>query len=165
MRAWVLALAPLLAQEGVPPVPKFAPPAPVQPLPYSHKTHAGTLKIECTQCHTMPDTGEFATIPETKKCMTCHVAVKKESPHIQKLAEFHSSGKEVPWKRVYKIPDYVYFSHKIHVEKGASCDTCHGPVAEREVLRKERDITMGACMDCHRARQASNQCNFCHEQR
>jgi hypothetical protein len=113
----------------------------------------------------MPDTGEFATIPETKKCMTCHVAVKKESPHIQKLAEFHSSGKEVPWKRVYKIPDYVYFSHKIHVEKGASCDTCHGPVAEREVLRKERDITMGACMDCHRARQASNQCNFCHEQR
>jgi len=163
IRLWPAA-AILLAQAPEPPTPKFIPSPPVQPIPYSHKAHI-QAGLECKNCHTMPEPGEFATIPDTAKCMACHTAVKKESPHIQKLAEFHAAGRPVPWRRVYRIPDYVWFSHKEHVAKGATCETCHGPVRERDVMRKERDISMAGCMECHRAAQASLACNFCHDQR
>lgn len=154
-----------LAQAPELPVPKYMPPAPEQPLPYSHRAHAGAQKLECKMCHPIPDTGELATLPETAVCMTCHRSVKMDSPHIQKLAVFHSEKRQIPWRRVYRIPDYVFFSHKEHGDKGVACEACHGPVRERDVIRKEKDISMAACMDCHRARQASNACNYCHEQR
>ncbi len=159
---WLLLTA--LAQSPAAPDAKFIPTPPPQPLPYSHRAHLA-LGLECKQCHAMPDPGEFATLPETENCMVCHAAVKKESPHIEKLAAFHEAGKKVPWRRVYRIPDYVYFSHKEHVAKGATCEACHGPVRERDVLRKEKDITMAGCMECHRAAQASLACNYCHATR
>ncbi len=134
-----------------------------QPLPFSHKTHAETALLKCAECHTMPAPGEQATIPETKKCMSCHIAVKKESPHIQKLTEFHTAKKPVPWIRVYQIPGFVFFSHKVHTDAGAKCETCHGPVAEREVLKREVETNMGACMTCHQKNKASNDCATCHE--
>jgi Cytochrome c7 and related cytochrome c/Class III cytochrome C family len=138
--------------------------APEQPIPFSHRAHV-KAGLECKGCHPMPDTGEFATIPETAACMSCHDTVKTDSAGVRKLAEFHKAGKPVPWRRVYRIPDYVFFNHREHVEKGVTCQTCHGPVQERDALRKERDISMAACMECHRARQASVACNFCHNQR
>jgi hypothetical protein len=142
------------------------PPAPVQPIPYSHKLHAGQLKIECTQCHTMPGDGDFATLPETAKCMTCHQTVKKESPEIAKLAVASAAGTPIEWKPVYKIADYVWFNHKKHVAvQGVTCESCHGQVKEREVLRREKDLSMQACMECHRAKGASADCTTCHEQR
>ncbi|MBI3684126.1 MAG: cytochrome c3 family protein [Acidobacteria bacterium] len=145
--------------------PRIQRPAPDQPLPFSHKTHvAGGL--DCKQCHPMPDPGDFATLPPASFCMSCHQAVKKESPHIARLAEFHNAARKIPWARVYRIPDYVFFNHKKHVSvDGVNCETCHGPVAERDVLRREKEVGMQACMDCHRARGASNDCLYCHEQR
>jgi hypothetical protein len=141
-------------------------PAPEQPLPFSHKHHAGTLKLACKQCHTIPDPGDFATLPPTKTCMGCHASVKTDSPHIMKLAAADKEGKKIPWVRVYKIPDYVGFSHKVHTSvNGVNCETCHGPVAERAVLRREKEINMSSCMDCHRRHEASNHCLFCHDQR
>ena len=114
----------------------------------------------------MPDTGEFATLPATGVCMKCHQSIARNSPHIQKLKEFHDAGREIPWKRVYRTADYVFFNHRRHVTKAkAACDTCHGPVEERDQLRREKDISMAACMDCHRNRGASLACNYCHEQR
>ena len=163
MRMAVLLLA--FAQSPELPAPKYMPPAPEQPLPFSHRNHAGVQKVECKTCHPMPDTGEFAGLPETSVCMSCHKSIKTDSPHIQKLTSHHADKKPIAWRRVYRIPDYVFFSHKEHVAKGATCETCHGPVRERDVLRKEKDISMAACMDCHRARQASLACNYCHEQR
>jgi hypothetical protein len=97
--------------------------------------------------------------------MGCHRTVKKDSEAIRRLAEFHDGNKPVPWRRVYRIADYVFFSHKAHLAKDATCETCHGPVAERDVLRKEKDTSMAACMDCHRARQASLACDYCHEKK
>lgn len=135
---------------------------PEQPIPYSHKTHVA-LGLKCAGCHTMPDPGELMTFPAESTCMSCHKAVKKESPHIGKLAAFARDRKPVPWERVYRIPSYVFFSHKAHLETGASCEKCHGNVAERDRLAKEGDISMGACMDCHRANKASNDCTFCHQ--
>ncbi|MSV27552.1 MAG: hypothetical protein EXQ52_02235 [Bryobacterales bacterium] len=141
-------------------------PAPEQPLPFSHKHHASTLGLACAKCHPVADPGEFAGLPPTATCMECHKAIKTDSPHIQKLTAFHKDGADVPWKRVYRIPDYVFFSHKEHLSRAkANCETCHGPVKESAALRREKEVSMGACMDCHRANQASIACNFCHEQR
>ncbi len=133
-----------------------------QPIPYSHKTHVA-LGLKCVECHTMPAPGELATFPKEAKCMSCHVAVKTDSPAIQKLAEFHKQQKAVPWVRVYKIPEYVYFSHRVHYKDGkVACEMCHGPVAERDVLTREKSNNMAECMFCHDERRISIACNFCH---
>jgi hypothetical protein len=150
-----LAMLPLLA---------FAAEGPVQPIPYSHKQHV-SLGLKCKECHTMPEPGEMMTIPAAAKCMTCHQSVKTEAESIRKLAAFAAEKKDVPWVRVYQIPGYVFFSHKAHLESGAACETCHGPVATRDRLWKEKEVSMGACMDCHRANRASLECNYCHETR
>lgn len=133
-----------------------------QPLPYSHKTHV-KLGLRCAGCHTMPGKGEMATFPPESLCMTCHASIKKDSPAIQKLAAFAKDKKPAPWVRIYKLPDYVWFSHKVHMKK-AACETCHGPVAERDVVKQEKPITMAACMACHDETNALNECNTCHSQ-
>jgi Cytochrome c7 and related cytochrome c/Class III cytochrome C family len=148
-----------------PPAQKVARTPPVQPIPFSHKTHVAQ-GLNCKQCHPIPEPGDFATIPKTSFCMGCHASVKKESPHIAKLAGLHAENKRVPWVPVYRVPDWVSFSHKRHLAaEGVQCETCHGPVQEREALHRERDISMSACMDCHRARNVSNECLLCHDQR
>jgi hypothetical protein len=164
MRAGALIFAAWMACAQVP-APKYTPPPPPQPIPFSHKQHL-VMNLECKSCHEMPDPGDFAGLPSTARCMSCHSEVKRDSPSIQRLAGHHKDGKPVPWARVYRIPDYVFFSHKEHVARGrATCETCHGPVREREVLRKEKDLSMGACMECHRANNASVACDYCHDQR
>lgn len=154
--AWLLAMAAAAQQ---------APPAgPVQPIPYSHKTHLA-MGLKCNNCHTNPDPGEIMGFPAETKCMQCHQAVKTDSPHIQKLAAFAKESKPVPWVRVYRIPGYVFFSHRTHTTQGFDCKICHGPVAERNVISKEISTAMGDCMDCHRRNKASIDCKFCHEER
>jgi len=136
-----------------------------QPIPFSHKAHVA-LGVKCADCHPIKAPGFAAGLPKEDTCMACHIAMKTESPGVQKLAGFHKSKKSVPWVKVYRLPDYVWFSHEVHhKEARVSCDTCHGPVAEREVIVKERPITMAACMDCHKEYQASNACDFCHDPR
>ncbi len=147
------------------PVLKRLPEPPEQPIPFSHRLHASN-GLNCAECHPTPDPGDFAEIVGTEKCMACHVAIKTDSPLIQKLARFDKEDGEVPWEPVYLIADYVFFNHLVHTEKvGAKCQDCHGPVEERDVLGKERDISMAACMDCHRAEGGSLECNYCHDPR
>ena|SRR5437867_2023515 len=140
--------------------------APAQPIAYSHKLHAGDLKLACSQCHTIPGDGYLATLPATAVCMACHETIKKDSPEIAKLAAAHAAGKPVAWAPVYRIPDWVAFGHRKHLAaEGVTCENCHGPVKEREVMRREKDLSMGSCMECHRAKAASVDCVLCHEQR
>ena len=139
--------------------------APVQPVPFSHKQHAGTLKLQCKMCHPNPDPGESMTIAPASTCMQCHSAVKADSPAIQKVAAASKEGRRIPWRRVYEIPSYVNFSHRTHLAAGNACAECHGPVAERDALSKEGDISMGGCMKCHQMKKVSIDCTFCHEQR
>jgi hypothetical protein len=136
----------------------------IQPIPYSHKTHLA-LGLECKTCHKNPDPGEVMGIPQAPVCMGCHVSIKKDSPAIQKLAGYAADKKQIPWARVYQLPGYVFFNHRTHIEKGATCQTCHGEVAKRDVLTKEVDISMGACMDCHTKYKAPNTCTYCHDER
>ncbi len=137
---------------------------PAQPIPFSHKVHAGTMKLACKMCHPNPDPGETMTIVPVAKCMDCHTAIKPDSPAIQRLAAAAKEGHAIQWMRVYAIPSFVDFSHRAHLEKGNTCQECHGPVAERDQLAKETDLTMAGCMNCHRAKKASLDCAYCHEQ-
>jgi hypothetical protein len=162
VRLFPLLLAAMLAQaQQLPPLPKVYP-GPEQPIPFHHSSHAA---VACQDCHPTPDPGDFAEIVATSKCMSCHASVKPDSPAIQKLATFHKKGQPIPWEPVYLTADYVFFSHRAHAAAGAGCADCHGDVAAAQVLAKERDISMAACMDCHRSKGASLACDFCHEPR
>lgn len=126
---------------------------PAQPVPYSHKLHAGDLKLQCASCHTNPDPGEAMTIPQAAGCKTCHAK-----------APFVTSGEEIKWVRVYQVPNFVFFSHRSHIAAN-TCEDCHGPVAQRVQLAREKDLSMGSCMNCHREKKVSNDCTFCHDAR
>jgi len=146
------------------PPPEFKAGEPVQqPLPFSHKKHVG-LDLECLDCHTIEDPGDFAGFPAEAKCMACHAAVKADSPHIQKLAEAEKTSTPIEWNRVYRMKEFVYFSHEIHHrEAGVDCAACHGDVASRDVLFQERSVGMYACMKCHEQYKAPNNCEVCHD--
>jgi hypothetical protein len=138
-------------------------PAKPQPLPFSHKLHA-RLGLECFSCHPMPPPGWDMTYPAEEKCMQCHATIKTESPAIIKLAQYDKERKAVPWVQVYRVPDYVFFSHQTHYKKAEiGCEICHGPVAERDVITKEKPTTMMACMDCHKEKGAPVTCRICHD--
>lgn len=133
-----------------------------QPIAYSHKTHVA-LGMKCTNCHTMPGEGFLATYPKESMCMGCHSSIKKDSPEIAKLAAFAAKKEPVPWKRVYRVPDIVWFNHVVHVKEAKTeCGTCHGDVAQREVLFQEKSTSMQSCMACHAEHGAPNGCDFCH---
>lgn len=135
---------------------------PVQPVPFSHKDHAGTLKMACEYCHTLSRSGETLSIPRASFCMQCHQTIATDNAGVQKLAEYAKTDRTIPWVRIYELPSFVSFSHKVHLQHGATCEECHGAVAQRTRLYKEFDISMATCVNCHRARQASTECSTCH---
>ena len=140
-----------------------AQPAPEQPLPYSHKLHAGSLQLKCKVCHVNADPGDAMGFPSVATCMTCHSAIAAKKPAIQKLAAVAKSGQEIAWVRVYQTPPFVWFSHRSHLAAGSKCENCHGPVAEREKMNREGDMSMVGCMTCHQSKKVSTDCSFCHE--
>ena len=154
-----------LRTQGPPTPPGLLPPAPVQPLPYSHKTHVA-LGLQCRTCHVNPAPGRLMTFPPTVLCMGCHQGIAADRPPIQKLATFAASGEAVPWVRVYQLPDYVFWNHTTHLQAALTCADCHGPVAVRDVTRQETNIvTMAGCLSCHNKRQVFTDCGDCHTPR
>jgi len=138
------------------------PEPPIQPIPYSHKKHLA-LGLECQQCHPNPEPGDRMTFPATSKCIACHSTIAKDKPSIQKLAEFAKSKQPIPWVRIYVVSSWVYWNHRAHLEAKMTCEMCHGPVAELEVMTKVSNITtMAGCIDCHRKNDASTGCRYCH---
>lgn len=168
MRILIFALLVFASFGQVPRTPpkrvEFKPGAPVeQPLPYSHKTHVG-LGLQCGGCHAIAAPGDYAGYPKETFCMSCHATMKKESPHIQALAAAAKEGRRIAWKRVYKVKEFVYFSHDVHVRRGKTeCGACHGEVGAREVLFQEKPVDMYSCMQCHEERKAPNNCEVCHD--
>ena len=139
--------------------------APVQPVPFSHKKHM-SLGLRCNDCHPNADPGEAMTFPSVAKCMLCHVTIAKDKPDIRKLAEYAASKQEVPWFRVYQVPDWVFWSHRTHLDAKIVCESCHGDVKSVEVTAKSTDVTtMGGCVACHIKRKAPTGCQTCHENR
>jgi len=125
--------------------------APKQPIPFSHKVHAGKYKIDCNYCHTGVNKSKAANIPSANICMNCHNVIKTDSPKLRGLFEAVRNNKPIEWVRVHNLPDLAYFNHSQHVKVGAvECKTCHGPIEEMEVVQQYSPLTMGWCINCHR---------------
>jgi hypothetical protein len=123
---------------------------PDQPINFSHKLHAGDMKIDCQYCHTGVEKSRVAMVPALETCMNCHRIARKERPEIVKLTNYYNNGTAVPWKRIHKLPDFVYFNHSVHVNKGIDCVNCHGDVRQMEQIGQMNSFQMSACLDCHR---------------
>ncbi len=147
--------------------------SPAQPIAFSHKLHAGTMQIDCAYCHIGVYRSRYAVVPAASTCMNCHMIARKTQPEIVKLTRFYDENKPIPWKRVHKLPDYVYFSHSFHVNAGIHCQDCHGNVQDMEVAKQVSSFTMSACLDCHKnapsrlsyipdVKQGPTYCYACH---
>ncbi len=124
--------------------------APHQPIPYSHRLHAGDLGIDCRYCHAQVERSQEAMIPPTQTCMGCHAQVKNDSPQLEALRESWTSGNPVRWVRVHKLPEHAYFDHSIHLAASVGCVSCHGRVDQMDVVKVSQPISMGWCLQCHR---------------
>ena len=123
---------------------------PSQPVPYSHKLHAGELGMDCYYCHYTANKSAYAAVPATETCMGCHVRVKPQSPRLTKVRESYETGKPVEWVRIHRLADYVYFNHQAHLTAGVSCVSCHGRVDQMIEVKQVQPLSMAWCLDCHR---------------
>ncbi len=139
------------------------PRAPVQPIPFSHKVHAGANGIGCEMCHAYAEHSPVAGMPSMARCFGCHKFVARDKPAVQEGVKTFQEGKTLAWDRVYRVPDHVYFTHERHLAAGLRCQTCHGDVQDMEVVRQVGSLTMGWCVDCHRRRNAPTDCLTCHK--
>jgi len=122
-----------------------------QPVPFSHAHHVGGIGIDCRYCHTAAETSSVAGIPPTKTCMNCHSQIWLDSPTLEPVRASFRNGTSIEWTRVHDLPDFVYFDHSAHVNKGVGCTTCHGRVDRMPLMWQEHSLYMEWCLDCHRA--------------
>jgi hypothetical protein len=130
-----------------------------QPIPFSHRVHAAA---SCLDCHTTAAKADRATIPQGDRCLLCHRGMKNSESVLGAVKAFLDQNQRIPWVRVYRVPEYVFFSHAKHVGAKLECAVCHGPVVTRDVLSQERSTSMTTCMNCHAQKSVSNECGFCH---
>ena len=126
---------------------------PQQPVNFSHQIHAGELGMDCRYCHSFVEVAAHSNVPTTQVCMNCHSQVQKENPKLAPVRESWATGKSIEWVQIHKTPDYVYFNHSAHVNRGVSCVSCHGKVNEMAVVYHAESHSMSWCLDCHRAPQ------------
>ncbi|MEC8928724.1 MAG: cytochrome c3 family protein [Verrucomicrobiota bacterium] len=123
---------------------------PLQPVAFSHKVHAGQLGMDCRYCHDGVEKSWYSNIPSAETCMKCHTEVLKDDPRLAPVKESFETGKPLPWVQVHRTPDYVYFNHAVHVNRGVSCVHCHGRVDEMDEVKHDKSLSMAFCLDCHR---------------
>jgi hypothetical protein len=123
---------------------------PVQPVPFDHSLHAGNLGIDCRYCHASVENSATSSVPSAQTCMNCHSIIKPNSPLLEPVRQSAATGQPVPWVKVHQNPDYVYFNHSVHVNRGVSCVECHGKVNEMQTVSQVQSHSMGFCLDCHR---------------
>ena len=121
-----------------------------QPVQFSHKHHSGDDGIDCRYCHTAVETSASAGMPPTQTCMNCHTQIWADSPYLEPVRESYRTNKPIEWTKVHDLPDYVYFNHSIHVNKGVGCSTCHGNVSEMPLMYQASSLQMEWCLACHR---------------
>ncbi|MGH9570878.1 MAG: cytochrome c3 family protein, partial [Candidatus Angelobacter sp.] len=124
--------------------------APPQPIPFSHQHHVAGLGIDCRYCHTSVEESSFAGIPPTKTCMNCHAQMWTNTDMLAPVRYSFRTGQSIQWTRVHDLPDFVYFNHSIHVNKGVGCESCHGRVDRMPLTYQEPTLQMEWCLNCHR---------------
>ena len=135
---------------------------PEQPIPFSHRVHAGDKGIGCLMCHEGALSGRRAGIPPLETCMLCHKRVIVTHPEIQRLRRYYDEGKPVEWTQVYAVPEFVYFNHEAHVRRQVDCGVCHGNVKGMDRVVEVHEFNMGFCVQCHRDNGVSHDCLKCH---
>jgi len=123
---------------------------PDQPVPFSHKHHVQGLGLQCQYCHTTVEKSSYAGIPPTRTCMNCHAEIWTNAQLLDPVRQSWYTGNSIPWTKVHDLPDFVYFSHEIHVNKGIGCESCHGRVDEMPLMYEQNTLQMEWCLDCHR---------------
>jgi hypothetical protein len=122
-----------------------------QPVPFSHKHHVQDDGIDCRYCHTSVEVSAVAGIPPTETCMSCHSQIWANAEMLEPVRASFRTGQSLEWTRVHDLPDFVYFNHSIHVNKGIGCSTCHGRVDRMPLMYKVNTLYMQWCLECHRA--------------
>ena len=120
-----------------------------QPVPFSHRHHAGQLGIDCRYCHTSVETSGKAGIPPTQTCMNCHKQIWSDSPMLEPVRASLRTDVSIPWIKVHDLPDFVYFNHSVHIAKGIGCVTCHGQVDRMPLMFQHASLQMEWCLKCH----------------
>lgn len=136
-----LARSPYVTQQDVPKD---------QPVPFSHAHHVGGMGFDCRYCHAFVERSAVAGIPPTKTCMNCHSQIWKDSPVLEPVRASFRDNRSIEWTKVNDLPDFVYFNHSAHVNKGVGCTTCHGRVDKMPLMLQSAPLTMEWCLDCHR---------------
>ncbi len=121
-----------------------------QPVPFSHRHHVQGLGVQCQYCHTSVEKSAYAGIPPTKTCMNCHSQIWTNAAMLEPVRHSWATGESIQWIRIHDLPDYVYFNHEIHVNKGIGCASCHGRVDEMPIMYMENSLQMEWCLNCHR---------------
>jgi hypothetical protein len=124
---------------------------PQQPVPFDHRLHVDELDISCVYCHTSVETSAHSTVPPTQTCMNCHTSVKRDSPRLELVRSSYENNTAIPWIRIHRLPEYAFFNHSRHINAGIDCASCHGEVEKQGVIVQKQPLTMGWCLDCHRA--------------
>ena len=122
-----------------------------QPIAFAHNLHVTQLGLDCRYCHTSVEVAASANVPASETCMTCHSQVRVGSPQLAALWTSWEADAPLEWNRVHKLPEFAYFNHSAHITNGIGCSTCHGQVDQMEGIWKNEPLTMGWCMECHRA--------------
>jgi len=123
---------------------------PIQPVPFSHAVHAGQLGLDCRYCHTGVEKSWFSNIPAASTCMNCHTQVLKDDPRLAIVRESAATGKPIEWIQIHKLPEFVYFNHSVHVNRGISCVECHERIDQMDEVYHAKPFTMSFCLECHR---------------
>jgi hypothetical protein len=133
--------SPYVTQQGV---------ARHQPVPFSHQHHVGGMGIDCRYCHTSVEVADSAGMPPTKTCMNCHSQIWNQSPMLEPVRASFRDDRPIEWTRVHDLPDFAYFQHASHVNKGIGCSTCHGRVDRMPLMAQAQSLQMEWCLECHR---------------
>jgi len=123
---------------------------PIQPVAFSHAIHADQLAIDCRYCHDGVEKSWFSNVPSASTCIKCHKIVLATDPQLELVRQSATNGVHIPWVQIHKKPDYVYFNHAVHVNRGVSCVHCHGQVNKMDEVYHAKSFTMTFCLDCHR---------------
>src|SRR6202012_3368792 len=123
---------------------------PLQPVAFPHSVHVTQVGLDCRYCHNAVEKSWYSNIPATSVCMNCHSQVLKDDPRLALVRESYATGKPIPWIQIHKLPDYVYFNHSVHVNRGVSCVECHGRIDQMDEVYHAKPFSMSFCLDCHR---------------
>jgi hypothetical protein len=132
-------------------------------LSFDHAIHAGDYGMPCLGCHVYAAQSSSAGLPSARKCMGCHKFVAKDKPGVQALAALFEKGESPHWQRVTMLPDFIYFTHRMHIRSKIDCKECHGEVKDMHTVRMAVTMNMGFCIDCHSQHDATVDCVACHK--